>query len=156
MKEEKLISVSALMDALADALTRIMDEKSSLYVMEETSTSIENVRNRHKPLVFLKGWEEDECVHIDKVTWIEAAGSYAKFHSIGGKTQILTANLASTLRQLEAYGYDNFLRIHNSYAVNADYVTSRRGNTLQVGKKEFVIGRSYKQYFEKHIITLKK
>lgn len=66
MKEEKLISVSVLMDALADALARIMDEKSCQYVMEEIGNSIENVRNRHKPLVFLKGWEEDECVHIDK------------------------------------------------------------------------------------------
>lgn len=156
MKEEKLISVSVLMDALADALAKVIDVDTRQYVLEELETSIDRVQIRHKPLVFLKGWEEDECVHIDKVTWIEAAGSYAKFHGIGGKTQVLTANLASTLRQLEAYGYDNFLRIHNSYAVNADYITSRRGNTLQVGKKEFVIGRSYKQYFEKHIITLKK
>lgn len=156
MKEKKLISVTAFMDAMYEALAKVVDVDSRKLVLEELETSIGLVQNRHNQLVFLKGWEENECVHLDKIAWIEADGSYTKFHEIGGRTQVLAANLASTLRQLEAYGYDNFLRIHNSHAVNTDYVTTRRGNTLQVGKKEFVIGRSYKQYFEKHVVTLKK
>ena len=100
MKENKLISLTALKDTFDHALSIVANEDMRLYVMEALDASIRYVRNCHQPLVFLKGKEEDECVHIDKVIWLEADGSYTKFHSIDGKTQILTANLASTLRQL--------------------------------------------------------
>ena len=156
MKENKLISLTALKDAFANTISRIADEDMRQHFMETFDASIGYARNCHLPLVFLKGKEEDECVHIDKVIWLEADGSYTKFHSIDGKTQMLTANLASTLRQLGAIGYNNFLRIHHSYALNIDYITSRCGNTLYIGNKEFIIGRNYKKYVEEHIITLKK
>lgn len=100
MKENKLISLTALKDAFANTISRIADEDMRQHFMETFDASIGYARNCHLPLVFLKGKEEDECVHIDKVIWLEADGSYTKFHSIDGKTQILTANLASTLRQL--------------------------------------------------------
>lgn len=156
MKEEKLISVAVLMDAIADSIVKIADKDTCSQILEELKTSMGAMKNRHKSLVFLKGREEDECVHLDKVSWIEADGSYTKFHNIGGKTQVLSANIASTLRQLESYGYSNFLRIHHSYAVNTDYVIARCGNILYIDQKEITIGRSYKKYFEEHCVTLKK
>lgn len=156
MKENNLISLTVLKDAFANTLSRFINEGLRQHIMETFDTSIGYIKSCHLPLVFLKGKEEDECVHLDKVTWLEADGSYTKFHSIDGKTQILTANLASTLRQLEVIGYNNFLRIHHSYALNIDYITSRCGNTLYIGKQEFTIGRNYKKYVEEHIITLKK
>lgn len=130
MKEDKLISLTALKNAFGHTLSIVADEDMRQHVMKVFDASVGYVRNCHKPLVFLKGKEEDECVHLDKVAWLEADGSYTKFHEIGGKIQILTANLASTLRQLESYGYNNYLRIHHSYAVNIDYVTARSGNTI--------------------------
>lgn len=156
MKEDKLISLTALKNAFAHTLSTVADEDMRQHVMEAFDASVGYVRNCHKPLVFLKGKEEDECVHMNEVVWLEADGSYTKIHGIGGKTQILTANLASTLRQLESHGYDKFLRIHNSHAVNADYVTARCGNTLHVGNEHLNIGKSYKKDFEKHTVTLKK
>lgn len=124
MKEDKLISLAALKNALGYTLSIVADEDMRQHVIEAFDASVGYVRNCHKPLVFLKGKEEDECVHLDKVAWLEADGSYTKFHEIGGKIQILTANLASTLRQLNACGYNNFLRIHKSYAVNVNYIES--------------------------------
>lgn len=156
MKEEKLISVTVFMDAMANALSKVVDDDTKNRVIEALKNSIEYASNRYQQLVFLRGIEKDECVHLDKVAWLEADGSYTKFHSIGGKMQVLSANIASTLRQLESYGYSNFLRIHHSYAVNTDYVIARCGNTLYIDQKEITIGRSYKKYFEEHCVTLKK
>lgn len=135
MKEEKLISVTVLMEAMANALSKVGDDDTKNRVIEALENSIEYTRNRYQQLVFLKGREKDECVHLDKIAWLEADGSYTKFHSIGGKTQILTANLASTLRQLESHGYYNFLRIHSSHAVNTDHVTARCGTHFILTKK---------------------
>lgn len=157
MKEQKLLSSTALIEAIGASLqSLIKNDEERAFIIEKLQDSMSYIQNRPCPIAFLKGKEEDECVVLKNVAWLEADGCYTKFHCVDGSTPVLTANLVSTLRQLKANGFDDFLRIHKSYAVNINYIKSRCGNTLRVGKTELIIGRTYREYFEKHIITLRK
>lgn len=157
MKEQKLLSTSVLVEAVSVALKSLtVDDEERTSIMEELQASIAYEQNRSSPIAFLKGKAEDECLVLKNVAWLEADGCYTKFHCMDGSTHILTANLVSTLRQLKANGWDDFLRIHKSYAVNFNHIKSKCGNTLRVGKTELTIGRTYREYFEKHIIILNK
>ena len=157
MKEQKLLSTSVLVEAISVALKPLIEnEEDRASIMEEFQASIAYVKNQPSPIAFLKGKEEDECVVLKNVAWLEADGCYTKFHCMDGCTHMLTANLVSVLRQLQANGWDDFLRIHKSYAVNINHIKSKCGNTLRIGKTELPIGRTYREYFEKHIFTLNK
>lgn len=155
--EQKLLSTSVLVEAISVVLKSLVEnEEESANVIDVLQSSIDYVHNRPKPIAFLKGKEEDECVVLKNVVWLEADGCYTKFHCFDGSTHILTANLVSSLRQLKANGWNDFLRIHKSYAVNINHIKAKRGNALLVGEMELLIGRTYREYFEKHIIILHK
>lgn len=157
MEKERLLPVSALIEAMGVALKKlVVDEKVYNDIMQEFAGCVEHVLNRPRKIALLKGKDVDECVVVENVAWLEADGSYTKFHCIDGRTHMLTANLVSTLRQLVANGWDCFIRIHKSYAVNIHHIKSKIGNVLQVGKTDLIIGRAYREYLGKHIFSLKK
>lgn len=157
MKEQKLLSTSVLVEAVSVALKSLtVDDEERTSIMEELQASIAYEQNRSSPIAFLKGKAEDECVVLKNVTWLEADGSYTKFHCADGKTRVLTANLVSTLRQLMANGWNCFVRIHKSYAVNVHHIKSKIGNVLRVGKAELTIGRKYRESFGKCCFSLGK
>lgn len=157
MKEGLLLSSSALIEAMSIVLKRLVkNEEVERYILDEVTMGISYVQNRPSHIAFLKGKEQDECIVLKDVMWLEADGSYTKFHCVDGKTRVLTANLVSTLRQLASNGWDAFLRIHKSYAVNIHHIKSKIGNVLRVGKADLAIGRSYRKVLEKYFITLRK
>jgi len=157
MEKEKLVPISALVEAMGVALKKLVaDEKVYNDIMQEVAGSIERVSRHSCKIAFLRGKEKDECVVLENVAWLEADGSYTKFHNVDGKTHVLTANLVSTLRQLAAHNWDCFVRIHKSYAVNIYHVKTKDGNVLQVGKSDLVIGRAYRDLFRTHYFSLGK
>ncbi len=157
MKEERLLPMSALVEAMRIALRKLsVDEDICDSMMQEVVSSVSYVQNRPCKIAFLKGKEEDECVILENIAWLEADGSYTKFHSVDGKTRVLTANLVSALRQLATNGWDSFVRIHKSYAVNIHHVKSKVGNVLRVGKSDLAIGRAYQNLFRRCYFTLGK
>ena len=157
MKEGFLLSSSVLIEAMGIVLKRLVkNEEVERCILEEVTIGISYVQNRPSQIAFLKGKEQDECIVLKDVMWLEADGSYTKFHCVDGKTRVLTANLVSTLRQLASNGWDAFLRIHKSYAVNIHHIKSKIGNVLRVGKADLAIGRSYRKVLEKYFITLRK
>lgn len=157
MEKERLLPVSALIEAMGVALKKlVVDEKVHNDIMQEVAGSIEHVLNRPRKIAFLKGKVVDECIAVENVAWLEADGSYTKFHCIDGRTHMLTANLVSALRQLVANGWDCFVRIHKSYAVNIHHIRSKIGNVSQVGKADLAVSRAYREFFEKHIFSLRK
>nr|WP_297227734.1 LytTR family DNA-binding domain-containing protein [uncultured Prevotella sp.] len=157
MKEERLLSASVFMEAMSIALRNLaIDDEICNCIMQNVVSGVEYVQNHSSPIAFLKGKDEDECVILENVTWLEADGSYTKFHCADGKTRVLTANLVSTLRQLMANGWNCFVRIHKSYAVNVHHIKSKIGNVLRVGKAELTIGRKYRESFGKCCFSLGK
>lgn len=83
---QKLLPVSALASVLSMTLKKlIVDEETRNNIMEVFGVSVSHVHNSPHKIAFLKGKEEDVCVLLKEVVWLEADGSYTKFHCLDGK-----------------------------------------------------------------------
>ena len=109
-----------------------------------------------KKIFALKGENKTIILPIDEVVYLESNGSYTKLYCIDGKQKMVTATLASTLRQIEYNLCDSFIRINRSVAVNYHYIQFLNGNVLTVQNQDFNIGRKYKQDFLDQCIFLRK
>ncbi len=123
----------------------------SLSFHTETTSSI--FSNNH--FFFVKDKDKYCRVTINDILWVEADGSYVK---IVTEEEILTAtmNLSSFLKQITT---QLLIRIHRSYAVNFQKVTSFDKDSLYLlykGKsKQFSVGRTYRDTFSKKLPHLK-
>ncbi|MGN0225464.1 MAG: LytTR family transcriptional regulator DNA-binding domain-containing protein, partial [Prevotella sp.] len=111
----------------------------------------------YKPrLLFLKGKGEDVCIKLKDLAWIQADGSYVRFHYVNGTSKIMSGNLHSVMLQLYAGGIDYIVRIHNSHAVNLYHITGRSGNVIFIAKTSLSVSNKYKKAFSKHYIVINK
>lgn len=105
---------------------------------------------RHEPLDFIvvKLDKEYRKIKTADILYFESDGDYLKIH---GRADVwmMHLSLRAMEKRLEAAG---FVRVHKSFLVNFHHVDGLIGNTLLLGKKEIVVGESYRskvrEYFE--------
>ena len=82
-------------------------------------------------------------VQFDDILWLQGYGDYIKFHLKDVKSPLVVRttfkNLASDLPT------NRFMRIHRSYMVAINKISSIKKGSLFLGDKEFVIGEAYRQ-----------
>ena len=95
-------------------------------------------------------------VKTDQILWIKSVRGGIEFHLINEKTKMLTASIASFLRQ---FHHQSLLRVHRSYVINKTKVVAIQDKNLVIGDDNFnktiPVGQNYKQIFELHFKTLK-
>jgi DNA-binding LytR/AlgR family response regulator len=78
-------------------------------------------------------------VKIDDILYIEGLKEYVTYYTSQRKYIVL-----ESLRKLEdTLPADRFIRVHKSYIIHMHRVNSIYGNTLEIGKTEIPIGKSY-------------
>ena len=81
----------------------------------------------------------------DVITFLEGEGNYTFIYTNTGKKYLVSKTLKSLAEQLNA----NFMRVHKSYLVNADYIVERleddRMLKLSCGKEVAVSRRKIKE-----------
>lgn len=79
-------------------------------------------------------------INYDEIDYIESIGDYLTIHFHNKKitTRETISNIEAKLKK------DNFLRIHRSFIVPLRKIESFTNETIEIGKKELPIGRSYK------------
>lgn len=89
-------------------------------------------------------------VFKEHVLYIEALGNYVTVFTTTGKYIVL-----STMKDLEAkLTAPDFARVHRSYIVRLDKITSIEDNFINVGGKSIPIGKNYKDELMKSLNTL--
>jgi len=82
-------------------------------------------------------------VEFADIIWIEGLKDYLKIHlKSSPKPMIIRMSMKAMEEELPS---SRFLRIHKSYIVSKDQVTSIRKNSVFLGTKELPIGDSYKE-----------
>lgn len=123
-----------------------------------TDTDCERLTERHingtcpeRKYVFI--WRQNDYLKtsVDEIQWIEAAGSYSRIHLTGGRSLVISFNLASVRRKLPE---SDFIRIHRSRIVNLRHVETLVGNSLKIGNELLAIGREYKDALFERVIFL--
>jgi len=104
-------------------------EMSLLHSGQRSSKSI-TVKDGHKNII----------LKVDEVKFLKADNIYVEVHTNDKK--ILSRQSLSTF--LKSLPSDQFIRIHRSYAVNKNLLTSVSRSSVQIGDEIFPISRSYR------------
>lgn len=140
-------------DELIDAVARVRSAGTPGISAEIISSLLDNLRSsspKQSTLIIpnIKGFE---VLRLSEIIMCQADGYCTNFHLSGNRKVVSSRNLKHFDGLLED---QNFLRVHHSYLVNLDHVTSytRQGEIiLSEGIKAF-LGDSYKNEFVKRFM----
>lgn len=89
-------------------------------------------------------------IKYEDVHYIEGMREYVAIHTPAKRFLVYQ----SMKRLSEILADRNFLRVHKSFIISLDHVTSVYGNVVSIGEKELPIGKRYREAFLKHLDLL--
>ncbi len=115
---------------------------SGMYAVKETDTDKEQILQLND-YIFIKQNYRFIKVMLGEIMYAEADNNY--IHMV---TSDKKYTVRMSLQQLEdKINYSQFVRIHRSYLVNMNAITTFSDSELQVGKFTLPIGRNYRDAF---------
>lgn len=115
---------------------------------EGNSTIIAQNKPQNAKYVFVKSEYENLKVDLNDIKYIEGLKDYIKIYTHKEKP-ILTLNSLKNFE--EKLNNINFIRVHKSYIVSINHITSVQRNRIIIDDKRIPIGLSYKEEFVKRI-----
>lgn len=94
--------------------------------------------------MFVKSDYESVKIVIDDIKYIEGLKDYLKIHLADSRYVLTLSNFKNLMEKLPV---ENFIRIHNSYAVNLKYVETIQRNKVIIDKQRLPISETYKNSF---------
>jgi DNA-binding LytR/AlgR family response regulator len=104
-----------------------------------------------KPFFFIKGNKQLHKVVFDDVVYVESQRDYLKFRLVDD-SELTTRNTIAYYEEFLPTA--QFLRIHRSYIIAINKITSIEQNALKVGSFELPIGRFYKTAVQDRIKSI--
>ena len=112
-------------------------------------------RNKHRPEIinkypdylFVRSNRQNIKISLDEIWAVEALKDYIKI-VCGDKNYIVHSNLSSFELKLPK---DRFIRIHRSFIVNINKITSLDGDVIYLDKKYYKIGGKYNEDLKTHL-----
>lgn len=91
--------------------------------------------------VYLKVNKDMKKIFIDQLLYIESCKDYVKIFLTDGKSFLVKQSITA---MENLFSDQNFLRVHRSYIISMDNISSYNGISIRLGKTEIPIGRLYK------------
>ena len=99
--------------------------------------------------LFLKVVYQWVRIALDDILYIEGLKDYVKVHLKNDEKGVLSL---TSLKELEEkLPSRRFMRVHRSFIVALDKITSMTKNSLQIGKKTIAVGDQYKDAFNQFV-----
>jgi len=115
-------------------------ENTSKTSQDNNSTKPETFKSDENMRFFVKGDKKYHQISTNNILYVEAYGNYIKLFL--NDQMILSNEKISHLEEiLPSY---NFLRVHKSFIVALDKISTIEGNRIFIGKREIPIGQTYK------------
>jgi DNA-binding LytR/AlgR family response regulator len=125
-------------DRFLQAINKIFNLK--LIVAGKTSHLGEQVTEGSHPFLYFRVDRKMVKVYLEDILFIESLKDYIKVVTTG-KT-IVTKQPISSLEEMLPKNV--FLRVHRSFIIAVDKIDSFNADTVEIGKTEIPIGRSFK------------
>lgn len=130
--------------------------KSIEYIKLKTSfknsdTIVANSTNQTAETINLKADYKIYRVRLNDILYIEGLKEYVTFYTSQRKYIVLE----SLKRLEETLPNKQFRRVHKSYIVNTHKIDALYGNTLEIGKTEIPIGKSYADEVKSNLFGIK-
>lgn len=104
------------------------------------------------PYIFLKVNKKLMKIKLDDILYIESLKDYIRVTTVLGDYLVLKS-MTSIIEELPV---TNFLRIHRSFAIAINKITSIEGNSVEIANRRFPIGRNYLYLAKEKILNIKK
>jgi DNA-binding LytR/AlgR family response regulator len=106
----------------------------------------------NEPFIFLKVDKKLVKIMLNDILLIESLKDYIKVITIVGD-YLVHKTMTSISNELPS---DNFIRIHRSYTVAINKITSVEGNSIEIGKRRIPIGRNYLEFAKQKILNIEQ
>lgn len=106
--------------------------------------------NKEDEFINLKADYKIYKVKLNDILYVEGLKEYVTFYTTERKYIVL-----ESLRNLEMkLPAGRFIRVHKSYIINTGKITALYGNTIEIGKTEIPIGKSYADIVKKELFSI--
>jgi DNA-binding LytR/AlgR family response regulator len=105
--------------------------------------------NADDQYLFLKVEYQWVRIALDDILYIEGLKDYVKVHLKNADKGVLSLTSLKDLE--EKLPSRRFMRVHRSFIVALDKITSMTKNSLQIGKKTITVGDQYKNAFSQFV-----
>jgi len=129
------------------AVNKAIGSPSSVSNKQDNSEEKEG----HVSRFFVKGEKEHYQINTKDILYVEAKGNYATMFMEKG--EILVHEKISGLEEL--LPESGFLRVHRSFIVSLNKITSMKGDILTIGNHEVPIGQTYSKAIREIILNKK-
>jgi DNA-binding LytR/AlgR family response regulator len=114
-----------------------------------TPTVVAETEHADDEYLFLKVEYQLVRIALDDILYIEGLKDYVKVHLKGIEKAVLSLTSLKALE--EKLPSKRFMRVHRSFIVALDKITSMTKNSLQIGKIYITVGDQYKDAFGQFI-----
>ena len=104
-----------------------------------------NAEHADDNYLFLKVEYQLVRIALDDILYIEGLKDYVKVHLKGVEKAVLSLTSLKALE--EKLSPRRFMRVHRSFIVSLDKITTMTKNSLQIGKMNIAVGDQYKEAF---------
>ncbi|SNR44333.1 two component transcriptional regulator, LytTR family [Lutibacter agarilyticus] len=111
---------------------------------------INEVSFQEEPYIFLKVDKKLMKIKLNDILYIESLKDYIKVITITGD-YLVHKSMTSISEELPQ---ENFLRIHRSFAIAINKITSIEGNSVEIANRRIPIGRNYLQFAKQKILNI--
>ncbi len=94
---------------------------------------------KEEPFIFLKVDKKMMKIKLNDILYIESLKDYIKVFTVA-ENYLVHKSMTSISEELPS---DNFLRIHRSFTIAINKISSVEGNSIEIHKKRIPIGRNY-------------
>ena len=126
-------------------LRAINKASNTLFSQEEIPTPNNIIINSNEnKFIFVKSDYENLKVNIQEIKYIEGLKDYLRINLSNDKFVITLSNFSSIMDKI---ANPEFIRVHNSFIVNVNYIKSIQKNRILIGDKRIPISETYKKEF---------
>lgn len=94
--------------------------------------------------IFVKSDYENLKININEIKFIEGLKDYLKINLANGKFVLTLSNFSTLMSKIDN---DDFVRVHNSFIININYIKSIQKNRILIDDKRIPISETYKKAF---------
>ena len=120
-------------------LKPITKERFDLAVKKHTELFTQQAKNS-APYLFVKADGKQVKINFSDLIYVEGLKDYIRIHTKNEKIMVL-----ETMKSFENKLPINFKRIHRSYIINLDFLTSIDVNSVYLNQKIIPIGETYRK-----------
>lgn len=102
------------------------------------------INSNDNKFIFVKSDYENLKVNIQEIKYIEGLKDYLRINLSNDKFVLTLSNFSSIIEKISN---PDFIRVHNSYIVNLNYIKSIQKNRILIGDKRIPISETYKKEF---------